>query len=125
MIKIIRTERGWCGHLIVGNSCKFRRNTLLDNGIKKIVVSTVGAYVSPLYPNEFTEIGHNRYYETMVFEATLQGKYWDADVCKEIKFDSKWQVSTLNNNSDNEANEMHEDVLKEIITIMEKENFND
>ena len=119
-MNIVRTEKGWGAHLIVGNSCNFRRNTLLDNDIKKIIGSTVGAYISPLYPNKFTDIGHNRYYETMVFEATLQGKYWDADVTKEVKFDSSWAIDHFGDNSDNEANDMHEVVVKEIMQKMEQ-----
>jgi hypothetical protein len=88
----------------------------------KIIVSTVGMYSSPLYP-AVTEIGHNRYYETMVFKAILEGKYWDADVTKEVNFDSKWAVDHADDNSDNEANDMHENVVTEITTRMEQGEF--
>lgn len=109
-----RTERGWAGHYICADNCKFRRNTLLEyNGIG-IVVSTVGAY----YDNNgrLQEIGFNRHYETMVFYVDEgSGEYKDADVSREIFCDSpqtlKWhKVGYI----DNEANEMHETVVAEI-----------
>lgn len=79
------TERGWAGHLIFADACRFRRNTLLEYKDKKWIVSTVGAMPANKYSldkseNGFTTIGFGRYYETMAFEAQKNGAYWDANV---------------------------------------------
>ena len=120
--KIKITERGWAGHYICSQDCGFRRNTLIEYGKKRIVVSTVGNY----QPQETgikeldnskrrNQIGWDRYYETMAFEAKKQGVYLEADVTKQLEFNSKWSINKLENKTDLEANEMHEDVIKEII----------
>jgi len=106
------TERGWAGHFICADRCKFRRNTLIEFGIKKVVVSTVGNMV---IGNEQQQIGLDRYYETMSFEAQLDADgYWDADVTKPVVFDSEWCVTKLTSESDAEANQMHNNVVSEI-----------
>ena len=102
-MEVKRTERGWGGHFIGGDNCKFRRNTLLEYGIKKWIVSTVGNYTFG-----DNTIGLGRYYETMVFKAYKDRMYWDADVSEQIFFDSNWALDKLDYNSDLEANEMHE-----------------
>lgn len=127
------TERGWAGHLIVADSCKFRRNTLLEYKDKKWIVSTVGAMpqleIMKKYPelcseNGFETIGLGRYYETMAFEAKpvkneKEGKdeiiYYDADVGKQIDFDSEWAIDDCNFETDRQANEMHDKVVEELI----------
>jgi len=106
------TERGWAGHFICADRCRFRRNTLIEFGIKKVVVSTVGDMV---IGNEQQQIGLDRYYETMSFEAQLDADgYWDADVTKPVVFDSEWCVTKLTSESDAEANQMHNNVVSEI-----------
>lgn len=113
------TERGYAGHFCASRSCSFRRNTLLEYGDRRIVVSTVGNY-RPHYHGFGTgrkgenEIGVNRFYETMAFEAKKEGVYWEADVTKEVSFKSKWAIDKLELETDKEADEMHEKVVKEL-----------
>ena len=119
------TERGWAGHFICADKCYFRRNTLIECNRDRIVVSTVGDYRSTNGPIE--EIGHERYYETKAFAGIKQGYYWDADFEKEIPFDSKSDISSATGPSglklavDNEANEMHDDVVAELVEKMKTE----
>ena len=110
-----RTERGWPGHFICAHLCIFHRNTLLEYGEARIVVSTVGMMRDPLKEGSFQEIGLNRYYETMAFHAKkcILDKYWDADVTREVNFQSPWYVEELG--ADDKANDMHENVVFEII----------
>lgn len=114
---VARVERGWVGHFICGNSCRFRRNTLLSVGKKKIIVSTVGNY----HCNEKLDtIGaFGRYYETMAFEAKREGKYWEIDTGKQLSFESEWAISAdhpnkLPDDVDNQADRMHEKVVAEL-----------
>ena len=111
------TERGWPGHYICADKCRFRRNTLLEYRMRKIVVSTVGAYNHD--GDGMAMIGHERWYETMVFEAKEDGPYWDIDVEKEISLDSEWgvwadSIDKLPKAVDNVANDMHEKIVQEI-----------
>ena len=113
-MKVKKTERGWAGHFIASSNCLFRRNTLLEYNDKKIVISTVGNYVikNPFTGKKYTEyVGLNRYYETMAFYALKGDKYNDADVSREIRFESKWALKELD---DIKANNMHEKVVEEI-----------
>lgn len=121
MSEVKRTERGWAGHLIFAIGCRFRRNTLLEYEDKKWIISTVGAYVNS--NGKFDAIGYNRFYETMVFEATEQNGYLDADVSREIPFESEWgifgetwkEVIEKYPQVDNVANDMHEKVVSELM----------
>lgn len=113
-----RTERGWGGHFICGHRCLFRRNTLIEYEAIKIVVSTVGMmqdWSAPGFPNEisFEQVGHNRYYETMAFHSDPDDtRYHDADVSRQVYFESPWSIDHLD--ADDEANAMHEAVVQEI-----------
>ena len=121
------TERGWAGHFIASDRCKFRRNTLLEYGDKKWIVSTVGNYYPRILLGDeyekMTEIGVYRYYETMAFEGALSGEYIDADVSHQIYFDSPWGLFADSREefhkkypfADNNANDMHEKVVEELI----------
>jgi hypothetical protein len=63
MLKTTRQHSGFAGHLIVADSCRYHLTT--DIGDYRI--STVGAYVRPDKPEEFSDIGYKRKYETLVF----------------------------------------------------------
>ena len=119
--KVRRTERGWAGHFCAAKGCLFRRNTLLELGKKKIIVSTVGDYQSA-GPNGKTEtIGLDRYYETMVFKAKFESPYWEADVSHEVPFESNWRIDDMKRDADLRANKMHEAVVAEITKKMKGE----
>lgn len=109
--QVIRQERGWAGHFMFADECRFRRNTLLTYGNKKIVISTVGLLV---LNGQIKPVGSSRYFETMAFYAQKKDKrFYDADVTKEFKlFKSKWFISEID--AEDKANEMHEDIVEEI-----------
>ena len=119
-MKLKITERGWAGHFICADRCTFRRNTLLDFGRKKIIVSTVGMMRDNEKEGNFDTIGTGgRYYETMAFQAKKEGPYWDIDVSKQINFQSEWaicadSVKKLPLDADNKANDMHDAVVSEL-----------
>jgi len=94
----------------------WHRNTLLEYGDIKIVVSSLGNmidYHAPGFPNKITvdSIGHQRYFETMVFH-TDRKEFNDANVTKQIYvtancgIDKPWKEL--------EAEAMHEAVVAEI-----------
>jgi hypothetical protein len=113
MEKVSKLERGWAGHHICSDKCRFRRNTLLSYKDIKIVVSTVGLYE---YEGDFKKFGigkHGRYFETLAFHADAKDtRYYDADGSRQISFDSQWAISEID--ADDKANDMHEAVVKEI-----------
>jgi len=116
-MKAKTTERGWAGHFICANRCRFRRNTLVEYGDIKIVVSTVGLmedWKGDKYNTEkFETIGFERYYETMCFYANQDDtKYYDANVSREVSFDSEWAIGEID--KEVEANVMHDTVVREI-----------
>ena len=121
-----RTERGWAGHFICADSCEFRRNTLLESGEERIVVSTVGGY---RYNEKLKTIGAGgRYYETMAFEAKKKGPYFDADVSEQLSFENEWaicadSIDELPDDVDNRADEMHEAIVSELTARLEQPNF--
>ena len=107
---VIKSERGWAGHFICDNRCKFRRNTLLTYNDIKIVVSTVGLMQ---IDGKYETIGAGRHFETMAFHSDKSNtRYNDADVSKQIHFESDWAIAEID--ADDKANEMHEKVIAEI-----------
>lgn len=132
MIK--KTERGWAGHFICANRCRFRRNTLLEKGNIRIVVSSVGLMENwtgdPRQDKNirgFETVGPNRYYETMAFHAEpAPSRYFDADVSREVHFAAPWYIKEVD--ADDKANAQHDAVVEEIATRMaagEFDNLND
>lgn len=123
-MQVIRTERGWAGHFISAHDCLFRRNTLLEYGDIKIVVSTVGLMKNVLqgkglgYEEQFTEVGAGRYYETMAFHSNPEdSRYHDIDVKRQVSFVSPWSIPEVD--ADDRANDMHEQVVKELTQKLE------
>lgn len=119
-MKVKITERGWGGHFIGCAHCLFRRNTLIEKGKKKIVVSTVGAYRYREDEPVATIGAGGRYYETMAFKARKENGYWEADVSKQLGFNSEWgiwadDVDKLPDDVDNKANDLHEAVVREFV----------
>lgn len=112
------TERGWAGHYICADRCKFRRNTLVEYGDERIVVSTVGAL---FVDGQMEQVGDGRYYETMAFgAANVSFGYVDADISDERRFDSQFAISAesakdLPVDVDNAANAMHDAVVAEFV----------
>ena len=103
-----------CGKFLA-YKCDFRRNTLIEYGEKhKIIVSTVGLYIPDRESNKIITVGAGRYYETMVFKAKFGKLYWDSDVTKQIYINSDWYINHCEYHADAEANEMHENIIKEI-----------
>ena len=118
----VTKERGWAGHFICAYRCMFRRNTLLIYGDVEMVVSTVGM-MRKLNDESFEQIGCDRYYETMAFYADKSDeRYHDADVSREVDFDSEWMINEVD--ADDKANDMHEVVVLELSRKLELGHFN-
>ena len=119
---VTRRERGWAGHFICADRCKFRRNTLLTKGDVRIVVSSVGLMTHWKGPDHgFEQVGLDRFFETMAFHAKYDGRYWDADVQREVSFESPWRVDTAD--ADDIADDQHEAVVSEFMQRMESGEF--
>ena len=118
--KLKITERGFAGHFCASQHCLYHRNTLIEYGDKRIVVSTVGNYQPPYLKDKSkksdidNQIGYGRYYETMAFKAKWEEPYWEAEVSSEIPFESDWTVNELEFDSDAKADIMHDNVVKEL-----------
>ena len=106
-------ERGWPGHFILADRCKFRRNTLVTEGERRIVVSTVGGLLSG------DTVGSGRYFETMAFEAALDPDgYWDADVSRQVSLDVRCAIDHYEASADREANEMHDAAVAAAVAMV-------
>jgi hypothetical protein len=65
----------------------------------------------------FEKIGHDRYFETMAFHAYKNDEFWDADVERQIAFNSPWSYSNLSDEW--AANKGHWVVVEEIVSKLE------
>lgn len=120
-----RTERGWHGHFDKSDKCLFSRNTLLETGDIRYVISTLGAYC-PEEPEAGCEkINPHGYYETLIFEAKQNEVYWDIDSEKQLINPAgiPWYLEFMNFNADKDANEMHEETVTAVSSILEKGGF--
>lgn len=119
------TERGWGGHFICADRCRFRRNTLIEGDNDRVVVSTVGSMVTDGKMDTIGAFG--RYYETMAFGAKDDGAYVEADVSDERSFDAPWSINAdsfdkLPDDVDNLANAMHEKIVAEFVARLTQPN---
>ena len=127
-MKVKRTDRGWAGHFICASRCRYRRNTLLEAGRVRVVVSSVGLLERREYDkpdkdllallggtDQFDTIGAGgRMYETMAFHAKREGPYWEADVQRDVHFTSPWSLNECKHESDLKMDKQHERVVAEI-----------
>lgn len=117
------TERGWAGHFICAARCNFRRNTLIESGDTRVVVSTVGALRLKEDRQGFSDLGCDRTYETMAFMAKFDAPYWDADVSREVAFDMPWSLEGASQEHDQRANDMHEAIVSKITATIDDGSF--
>lgn len=85
------------GHFIAGDSCRFRLNTYVG----KYIVSTVGEYITDRGDEE--ELGFDRKYETMVFEA-----HKSENKCCPYEIDASKEVEMVGYNTAGDAYEGHQ-----------------
>lgn len=105
------TERGWPGHFICADQCVYRRNTLIEYGNKRVIVSTVGNRRDD--KGVIQIVGLDRYYETMAFRAKKANGYWEIDVSKQVDV-TDWRIPTITDDVDTRADQMHENAILEI-----------
>ncbi len=109
-----RSERGWSAHYILAERCLFRRNTLLELAEVRIVVSTVGRQLAA--PGLIEPLGPDRFFETMAFHAWKNGKFWDADIARQLRLDSPFNLDS--EDVEDQADAMHEAIVAEISSKM-------
>ena len=119
---VIRTERGWAAHFCASQSCLFRRNTLLELGETRIIVSTVGDY-RPRDTIGMDMIGAGRYYETLVAYAYDADGYWEMDPDREIEPRAASAICAKSIKDlpplvSNVADRMHDRVVDEMIELL-------
>lgn len=123
-MKISVVERGWPAHYICADRCRFRRNTLVGEVGKGVVVSTVGNMVIDGQIDTVAAVGC--YYETLAFAAVQRGEYVEADVTKELQFPGKKRINAMGAedlpaNVSNIANAMHDAAVAWFVAKLEGE----
>ena len=115
--KVVITERGWGGHFILNHRCTWRRNTLLELGERRIVVSSVGRCMrvgSERHEDRFDVIGvDSRYMETMAFVARYEEPYWEADVGRQLTAPGlAWASRSWEREATQEYEAIHQNVCR-------------
>jgi hypothetical protein len=118
------TERGWPGHYCCAEACRFRRNTLVEGKLGRVVVSTVGdEHTNTEGKTRPQHIGAGvvhrqwRWYETMVFCVEKRGSYFVADGGDNLEeHDLPWAIEAdcaedLPLDVDNIADHIHESIV--------------
>jgi hypothetical protein len=114
-------ERGWIAWFICAERCRFRRNTLITLGRRRVVVGTIGLFFAKPGDKEPNEVGYKRFYETQAFHAHLKGVYWEANISRPIQFAALGQQANWKSrDADLLADEMHNAVVREIVTKLEE-----
>ena len=118
---VIRTERGFLAECISGRNCRYHRNTLLQNGARRVVVSTIGDRpgLGRRGAYEAMALSGRRYYETEVFDACKIGANWNADTSRVVRFNSTSAITASDPNGlpedvYSQADAMHEAAVEEI-----------
>lgn len=118
-MKTYTFEQGFACHFCGADNCKFRRNTVVCNGESLVVVSTVGNYFPVSHVHGAggpATIGHNRYYETFVFEGVpyLDNMYHEQGrhICKFI--DNYPDMTVPDSANDFFANLGHERMVRRV-----------
>ena len=118
-MKVKITERGWAAHHICRDRCLFHRNTLIEYGDKKWIVSTVG---NLRVNKKWDSVGHERWYETKAWQTKEEDGYLEIDVFNPIDFNSDCGLYAKTVEElfekypcpDNVANDMHDAVVVEL-----------
>ena len=115
-MEVKRIERGWGGHFIGSDKCLFRRNTLISCRDANIVVSTIGMWLSNNIARTayiYRPFADGHYYETKAFHSKASDtRYHDADIEREVYIESTNKLYYI---ADDDANNMHEMVVEELI----------
>jgi hypothetical protein len=121
-MKATITERGWIAYYICADRCRFRRNTLIEYGKRRVVVGSIGMLYVKFNDKEPDTVGDGRYYETAAFHAKRDGCYWDININRPIyNYKSPNRISTWKSlDADQQANNMHEVVVREITAKLKR-----
>ena len=116
---VIRTERGSAAHSARAGQCRYHRNTLLQCGNSRYVVSTIGDCRLPNDCIVAVGIQPRRYYESKAFRARREGICWNADPNRAVEIEGRWAIVArtavdLPCDDDSHADAMHEAAVEEI-----------